>query len=94
MKALLAAAITSGALILSSHAFAAIQTVRLSIGNFTCAGCAYMVKQTLAEVEGVETVEVSAAKMQAFVTFEDQKTNVPALIAATANAGFPATVIE
>ena len=94
MRSVLVAVIISGAILLSSHAFAVKQTVRLSIGNFTCAGCAYMVKKTLAGVEGVQSVEVSARRMMATVIFEDETTSLAALLAATSDAGFPASVIE
>jgi mercuric ion binding protein len=39
-------------------------------------------------------VAVSFKKKRATVTFDDNKTNVAALTAATANVGFPSRVIE
>jgi mercuric ion binding protein len=59
-----------------------------------CAGCAYMVKETLSDVEGVRGIEVSARRKDAIVTFEDTETDVATLLAATSGAGFPSTVIE
>ena len=94
MKALLAAAITGAALLMSSHAFGAEQTVRLGISNFSCIACAFIVKQTLAGVDGVRTVKVSSRQKTAVVTFEDGETNVAALLAATSKVGFPTKVLE
>ena len=88
------AATSSLALLAAPSAFAAEQTVKSSIGDFSCAGRAYMVEQTRTEVEGVQTVEVSARRKDAMVTFDDTKTNVPALATATAGTGFPSTLIE
>ncbi len=94
MKALLIAAITGAALVNSNPVFGAEQTVRLGIDNSSCAGCAFIVKQTLGDVEGVRTVKVSARDMVAIVVFEDAETNVAALLAATSDAGIPTKVLE
>ena len=53
-----------------------------------------LVKQTLVRVPGVDMVKVSLKEKKATVTFDDSKTNVAALTAATANVGFPSRVIE
>ena len=42
-------------------------------------------------VEGVSKIDVSFEKLQAVVSFDDAKTNVPALTKATADVGFPST---
>ena len=60
----------------------------------TCASCPYIVKQTLAAVDGVTDVEVSFAEKSAVVTYDDSKTEVAALTAATGDMGFPSTVKE
>jgi mercuric ion binding protein len=56
-----------------------------------CATCPITVKGSLTAVPGVAKVEVSLANKTATVTFDDAKTAVPALIAATTNAGYPST---
>lgn len=94
MRLFLVAVVTCLALSAVPPAFAGEQTVRLSVGNMWCAGCAYMVKETLADVGGVRTVEMSARKKIATVTFDDTETDIAALMTATAGAGFPSTVIE
>lgn len=70
-------------------AFAGERTVTLAVENMTCPTCPYIVKQTLAAVSGVKTVDVSFEERTAIVTFDDAQTNVDALTAATAGNGYP-----
>ena len=73
----------------SSAAFAAERTVTLAVQNMYCAACPYTVRSSLQAVPGVETVSVSFKDKTAVVTFDDAKTNVKALTAATTDAGYP-----
>lgn len=73
-------------------AWAAPQTVTLSVPGMTCAACPITVKQALSRVSGVEKIDVSLDKKEAVVTFDDTKTNVAALTKATENAGYPSSV--
>ncbi|WP_028347218.1 mercury resistance system periplasmic binding protein MerP [Bradyrhizobium murdochi] len=73
----------------SSTAFAAERTVRLAVKNMYCAACPHTVKASLAAVPGVAKVAVSYKDKTAIVTFDDAKTSVNALTAATTNAGYP-----
>jgi len=72
---------------------AAEKTVVLTVDNATCELCAPIVKKTLSRVEGVKAVEVIEAHANsgavATVTFDDTAADVPKLIAATTNAGYP-----
>lgn len=71
--------------------WAAPQTVTLSVPGMTCAACPLTVKLALSKVPGVSKADVSFEKLQAVVSFDDAKTNVQALIQATADAGYPST---
>jgi mercuric ion binding protein len=73
-------------------AFGAERTVTLAVENMTCALCPPIVKQSLAHVPGVMRADVSAATGTATVVFDDQKTAIAALIAATTDAGYPSHV--
>ena len=73
-------------------AWAATQTVTLSVPGMTCAACPITVKKALSKVDGVQKTEVSFEKLEAVVTFDDAKTSAEALTKATANAGYPSTV--
>ncbi len=72
---------------------AAEKTVVLNVDNATCELCGPIVKKTLSRVSGVKTVELketsASSGVVATVTFDDAVTNVPTLIAATTNAGYP-----
>ena len=46
-------------------------------------------KGSLAAVPGVNTVVVSFADKTATVTYDDAKAEIPALVRATTNAGYP-----
>jgi mercuric ion binding protein len=77
---------------LSAPAWAATQTVTLSVTGMKCAACPITIKKALNKVEDVEKVEVNLEKKEALVTFDDAKTTVEALLEATKNAGYPSTV--
>ncbi len=74
--------------------FAATQTVTLSVPSMHCAICPVTVKKALTGVDGVSKVEVSLEKKDAVVTYDDTKTDVQKLTKATANAGYPSSVVS
>lgn len=77
------------ALLASPPGFAAQRTVTLAIQNMYCAACPHTVKASLQVVKGVAKVDVSLRDKTAVVTYDDAKTDVKALTAATTNAGYP-----
>ncbi|NWC82173.1 mercury resistance system periplasmic binding protein MerP [Pseudomonas putida] len=80
------------ATLVATPAWAAIQTVTLAVPGMTCAACPITVKKALTKVEGVTKAEVSYEDREAVVTFDDTKTNAPALTKATEDAGYPSSV--
>lgn len=90
MKKLIALVALASALM--TPAWAATQTVTLSVPGMTCAACPITVKKALTKVDGVQKVEVSYEKRAAVVTFDDTRTTAEALTKATENAGYPSTV--
>jgi mercuric ion binding protein len=74
--------------------WAATQTVTLSVSGMTCAACPITVRKALSKVEGVSSTDVNLEKREVIVTYDDAKTNVPALTAATKNAGYPSTPVK
>ena len=90
MKKLIVFVALASALV--TPAWAATQTVTLSVPGMTCAACPITVKKALTKVDGVQKVEVSYEKLAAVVTFDDTRTTVEALTKATENAGYPSTV--
>ncbi len=75
----------------AAPAWAALQTVTLSVPSMDCPVCPITVKKALTNVAGVSKAEVNFDKRQATVTFDDVKTNVAALTRATTHAGYPST---
>ena len=89
MTKFLSAAFIGIGLLISPAAFAGEKTVTLAVRNMDCATCPFTVKSSLQAVPGVAKAVVSFADKTAVVTFDDAKTTVSALIAATTNAGYP-----
>ena len=77
------------AMIASSNAAAADQTVALAVENMDCAACPLIVRASLQAKPGVKQAIVSYAAKSVLVTYDDAKTSVEALVAATTNAGYP-----
>ncbi len=75
--------------VFSAPAWAASQTITLSVSGMTCAACPITVKKALSKVEGVQAADVSYEKKEAMVTYDDAKTNVESLTKATEGAGYP-----
>eukprot|EP01036_Dinobryon_divergens_P041526 gene41526-55051_t len=73
----------------AAPAWAATQTVTLTVPGMTCATCPITVKKALSKVEGVSKIEVDYATKLAVVTFDDAKTSVQALSKATTDVGYP-----
>lgn len=74
--------------------YAAEKTVNLSVENATCALCGPIVRTVLQRVPGVASVDIVenynvSPPVTATVVFDDQVTDVDALISATTNAGYP-----
>jgi periplasmic mercuric ion binding protein len=89
MRKLLACAAFALCVIASPAAFAAEKTITLAVSNMFCADCPFIVKKSLERVQGVGKVAVSYKDKTAIVTYDDSKTDVKSLTAATTNAGYP-----
>jgi periplasmic mercuric ion binding protein len=68
------------------------QTVTLAVKNMTCAVCPITVRKALEKVQGVAGVKVDFGAKTATVTFDSAKADAAALIKATTEAGYPASV--
>ena len=69
------------------------QTLRLKIGDMTCASCVARVERALKQVPGVRSAEVNLATETAEVTVESGAAALPQLIAAVEKAGYRAEAI-
>jgi mercuric ion binding protein len=82
-------------LVAASNAFAAQQAVVLKVdGMKNCPSCPYIVKQSLVRIAGVSDVMISYEEQTVIVNFDDGQTDVAAITAATANAGFPSRILQ
>jgi periplasmic mercuric ion binding protein len=77
------------ALMLPVLAAAAKRTVLLTIPTMDCATCPITIRMALMRVVGVSKAKVSYDRREARVTFDDSKTDVAALTAATKEVGYP-----
>ena len=66
------------------------QEAALALEGMTCAACARRIERGLQKVEGVESAAVNLATERGMVTYDPQKANVAALIAAVEKAGYSA----
>lgn len=76
-------------LLASATAFAGEKTVTLAVQNMYCDACPFTVRKSLEAVPGVVKAVVSFKDKTAVVTYDDGRTDVTALTAATTNAGYP-----
>lgn len=94
MKTYLSIAFAAVVMLFSHYALANPRTITLAISNMTCTACPYIIKQSIAAVNGVENVMVSFEQKTATVTFDDSKTNDAAVAEASTQAGYPAQLIK
>lgn len=80
------------AMLAAAPAWAATQTVTLSVPDMNCPACPITVKKALSRVEGVGTINVSLEKREAVIVFDDKKTGISKLTEATGMAGYPSSV--
>ena len=81
-------------LLLGSGAFAApvTKTAVLDVPGMTCPLCPITVRKALERVPGVEKISVDFPARTVSVTYDAGRTDAAALLKATADAGYPATV--
>lgn len=68
------------------------QHVILDVPGMTCPVCPITVRKALQQVDGVIQADADFDNRRASVVFDPRRTDIQALIQATTNAGYPATV--
>jgi len=68
------------------------KTVTLEVPGMTCNLCPVTIRKALEKVPGVSKAQADFDSKTATVTFDPDKTTAEALLKATANAGYPATL--
>ena len=82
--------ILAAACALPLAAFAKQSTVALNVPTMDCATCPITIKAALKKVPGVSKVQVSYAKREAVIVFDDAQASVADLKKATEDVGYPA----
>lgn len=65
--------------------------VVLDVKNMTCPACSITIEKALGDVLGVARTKVDTSAGTVTVTFDPDRTTVPAVARAVSGAGFPAT---
>ncbi len=81
--------IVTGLLLTTFGALAKPQTITLEVPTMNCPICPITVTKSLENVAGVIDVEVLYDEKLAQVNYDDELTDLKALIEATTNAGYP-----
>ena len=94
MKSLIAAVLFASTVLISMASFAGEKTIKLSVPGMTCASCPYIVAGSIDMLDGIKSVEATMEDLSATVTYDDTVTNVEEIREATADVGYPSTVIQ
>ena len=81
------------ALLTASASIAQVRSVSLSVPGMYCASCPFIVQAAIGAVEGVQSVTADADARTALVLYDDAVASIEAITAASANAGYAASVI-
>jgi mercuric ion binding protein len=94
MKKILAATLFASSMFIAPASLAAEQTIKLSVPGMSCASCPYIVKGSIAQLDGIKQVDATMEDRTATVTFDDAICNVAQIQAATEGVGYPSTLIQ
>jgi mercuric transport protein len=85
-----AAALALAVTLATVSAFAATKTVTIRVKGMKCGNCSSSVAKALKATAGVKDVEVSSAKGEALITYDDEKVNEARLREVINGTGFKA----
>jgi len=91
-----AAALASGVAVSANPAqaqAASAEVATFAVAKMTCGSCPIIVNKAMSAVRGVQSVTIDADRKTATVRFDPKVTNMSAIAAASANAGYPAKPI-
>lgn len=66
------------------------EKVVLDAANMTCPACSITIEKALEKVPGVTDTQVDTKAATVTVTFDSERTSIPAVARAITDAGFPA----
>lgn len=79
---------------LTAAAHAAERTATFSVPGMTCALCPLTVETAIGGITGVKSVSAQFDTKSAAAVFDDSVTSAEAIAEASANAGYPATLVS
>jgi mercuric ion binding protein len=79
---------------LAAAAHAAERTATFSVPGMTCALCPLIVETAIGGVAGVKSVSARFDTKSSVAVFDDSVTSAEAIAEASANAGYPATLVS
>ncbi|MGY6553442.1 MAG: heavy-metal-associated domain-containing protein [Wenzhouxiangella sp.] len=71
-----------------------LQQARLSIPDMVCMSCEMRVEEAMTSVGGVAAVSFEPGNNIALVTFDPEQVKLEAILAACAEAGYPASLVD
>ncbi len=81
-------------LLSATTAAAAERTATFSVPGMTCALCPITVETAMSRVTGVKSVAADFDTKSATAVFEDTAVSAETIAEASANAGYPATIVS
>lgn len=78
----------------ASLTIAAEKTITLSVPGMNCPSCPYMIEQSISFVDGVQSADAELETRICNVTFDDAVATVEDILGATADIGYPSTIIK
>ena len=78
----------------AAPAIAAEKSATFSVPDMTCALCPLTIKTAMGNVPGVKSAEATFETKLAVAVFDDALTSPEAIAAASADAGYPATLVS
>lgn len=70
------------------------QRINLSLFGMHCSSCANIIERSLKKVPGVSQANVNFAAEKASIVYDETQANLPAFLAAVAQAGYKAEVVD
>jgi mercuric ion binding protein len=83
-----------GIQLFAGYAWAAERTATYSVPGMTCALCPTTVETAIGQLEGVKSVEADFETKSAIAVFDDSQTTTDQIAQASANSGYPATLVS
>ncbi|PHQ94999.1 MAG: hypothetical protein COB40_11230 [Marinosulfonomonas sp.] len=90
--------LTTLAALIGGPALAGEQTTRIEVTGLYCSSCPYIAAQAITDIASAEIVDgfydANLQLAQFVIQYDDEMTTLEALLSATVDFGYPATLVE